>query len=157
MTRSLLDATDVPDIGQPREAHMRSDGDAEDSLIQVAAEPVDGPNMKSKIEMLAFMEERVVVRIHKSADKFAENPVPLWNGGRPVALFRGQPTVVKRKYVEVLARAKTSTYEDVEDTDRRGVRYHRYPKQTALQYPFEVLEDRNPLGKPWLEKILQEG
>ena len=56
--------------------------------------------------MMAFLEEPVIINIAESDKEGDENPVPLYVNGRAVAVLRGQDTWVKRKYVELLLRAK---------------------------------------------------
>lgn len=118
---------------------------------------------------LAFMEEPITIVIQKSSEKFAPNVVDCWVNGRGAEIFDeglgkwmvcgwlpvGKPVTTRRKYVEVLARAKPETietevrkYEDREDNIA-----HR---NVSTKYPFSVLQDKNPKGYAWLTKVIGE-
>lgn len=107
-------------------------------------------------EEMKFMEEIVVINIHPSPNPNEEKWVPLFNNGRAHYVLRGVDTPVKRKYVEVLLNAKKTTYGNIEDRDHEGNLRVRYPSQTGLMYPFQVVEDKNPKGMEWLKKKLSQ-
>ena len=152
--RKEIDVSDLQ-IGQPGVATMSIKGDAaiEKSDIQVV-ENVDA-GMK-KAEMLAFMEELVTVVVHTTTDKNAEPVVHVANGGRNQFFPRGQEVTCKRKYIEVLARAKADSFRNEEYRDHEGNLGMRYPKSTSLKYPFSILRDDNPRGPQWLKTVLAE-
>lgn len=154
MTRRKELNTDDVLIGQPGVVDMPATGDA--VLIKPEIKPVDGPDWKEKAEMLAFMEEPVTVVVHTSTDKNSTPIVEVWNDGRVQRFLRGEEQVVKRKFVEVLARAKADTFRNVEYQDEAGNQAFRYPKTTSLKYPFAVVKDDNPKGHAWLKKVLAE-
>jgi len=101
-----------------------------------------------------FMDEIVIVRLHKSTDKNAAPHVILSVNGMTQPVFRGQPTPLKRKYVEVLARMVESTYE--QKSDERDLERYQMLETSAQAYPFEVIRDDNPIGREWLDHILAE-
>jgi hypothetical protein len=118
---------------------------------------------------LAFNEEPMTIRVEKSADKFAPKTVDCWVNGKGVEVFLngqwkslgwlpvGVPVVTRRKYVEVLARAKPDTIQtEVEDAMVAQPR-NEIARNTSTKYPFSVIEDKNPRGAAWLSKILMEG
>lgn len=124
---------------------------------------------KDRLDALAFMEEPVTIRLSPSTDKNAAMYFPVWvNGkgcecwinGRWVEAPNGYIPVgvmltVKRKYVEVIARAKVdavSTVVEGEDTDRPNNRVKRF---TTPVHSFSVLEDKNPKGAAWLTEIIR--
>lgn len=152
--RKILDTTDFP-IGQPETVTMPITGDPE--LVREAIQPVDGPDWQSKAELLAFMEEPVTIRLETSHDKNAAIVVQTWNDGRPQNFIRGKEQTVKRKFVEVLARAKVQSFGNVELKDADGNNTVAWPKSTSQAYPFQVIRDDNPKGRDWLKKILAEG
>jgi hypothetical protein len=143
MADPKLGEATMPSTGAPRIDHPE---------IEITREGIK----KSKMDMLAFMAEKVVVEVHTSEDKYAEPVVMLWNDGRPQAFPRGVRVTCARKYVEVLARARPVRFGNVEYTDAEGNKAVKWPKNTGLKYPFTVHEDANPLGRPWLEKIRSE-
>ena len=141
-------------IGQDHPRDMPSTGPAhiEDAFI----EPVDGPNWEEKAAELAFLEEPVEVLVHESTDPNAEPIVETWCNGRSQFFMRGQPQVVKRKFVGILARAKRTSYTQQRYKDAEGNDAIRNVPHTALRYPFSVTADRNPRGADWLRKVLAE-
>lgn len=151
--KKKLDTTEQK-VGQEGVAVLPSTGEAriERSDIQV----VDGPEWKEKAANLAFMEEPVTIMVHTTTDKNAIPFVEVWNDGRVQRFLRGKEQTVKRKFVEVLARAKADTYLNQEFMDRDGNMNFRYPKTTSLKYPFSVIRDENPSGHDWLKKVLAE-
>lgn len=112
---------------------------------------------------LAFMEDFLTIEISEGQDQnnpepyvfLSVNGVGAGPGGEPY-VPRGQPVTIKRKYVEVLCRARPASYDSVEKVNAVGERYIEYPKKTSLKYPFTVLEDKNPRGSAWLRKVLAE-
>lgn len=105
---------------------------------------------------LAFAEEKVTVMIHDDSDPNAENPVQVAVNGINQFFFRGQPQDVKRKYVEVLARAKRNRISTPEVTDGSGSRTNIVRQSSSLRYPFSVMFDPNPKGAMWLKNIMTE-
>ena len=152
-TRKVLDTTDH-EIGQAGTVTMSSTGEAvlDKPEIQVVEGPMDAAK-KHKADILAFMNEPVLVEVATTTDKYEPQFVQLWNDGRIQVIPRGIPTTVKRKYVEVLARMKTDTFRNEEYRDPDGNNSVRWPKTTGLRYPFAVIQDDNPKGMAWLRSI----
>lgn len=102
----------------------------------------------------AFMNEIVEVYLHKTTDKNASTHVLLNCNGVNQPVFRGVKTPMKRKYLEILARMKEATYEQI----THPIELDRYEMQetVANAYPFVVHRDPNPLGSAWLENIMAE-
>lgn len=101
-----------------------------------------------------FMAEEVVIRIHEANDESAAQIIPVTVNESCVYIQRGMPTRIRRCFLERLARSKETRYTQV--------RHPMFPDQstlnprTALSYPFEVIEDKNPRGRAWLSNILAE-
>lgn len=119
-------------------------------------EGIEGPAAMSRANELAFNEELVKIVVHDSTNPNEENPVQVASSGRRVFIWRGQETLVRRKYVERLARAKITAVGQKRAVDAEGNNSYSYPKTSALKYPFSVVEDINPKGRDWLRKILSE-
>jgi len=141
-------------IGQDVPRDMPLDGDARIEPQEI--EVVGGPVIDDLAPALAFMEEPVDVLVHDSADRNAEPIVETGVNGRVQFFIRGQTQTVKRKFVECLARAKTTTYSQQKYSDANGNDAIRNVPHTALRYPFSVVNDRNPNGAAWLKKVLAE-
>lgn len=129
-----------------------------DSVAVVEDQSIETPTtteFSREISEEAFMNEVVVVEIAESTDENQPNHVVLSVNGVTQPIFRGVPTPVRRKYVEVLARCKESKYSqhtnNPNEPDRIELR-----QRTALAYPFNVVEDKNPKGRAWLQAVLTE-
>ncbi len=140
-------------VGQSAALEISLEGDAE--ISRPSLEVIEGPSAGDKAARLAFLEEPVTIIVSESTDPNAEDPISVGINGRQVFIRRGEPVIVKRKYVEKLARAKRESFsQNLQNTDPQ--RYNRLNMHTALIYPFTVIEDRNPAGHAWLRKILAE-
>lgn len=151
--KSMIDSTDLH-VGQGKPREMPSTGEAHIAPMEI--EPVDGLNWQKKADTLAFFEESVEVMVHESTDKNAEVVVELWNNGRAQRFIRGIPVVVKRKFVDILARCKHTSYSQEKYQDNSGNDSIRNVPRTAVRYPFSVTQDNNPKGRDWLKKTLAE-
>lgn len=151
--------------GQFERRLMRSRGDAMDSLdpIRVADAGVEGSSIevvgklsKDELAFRAFMSEKVCILVHDTTDD-TETPVPQVCVGEISQYFiRGRKQWVKRFFVERLARAKITTYTQVKEKDDNGDDTYVNIPHTKLMYPFSLIEDRNPRGPAWLQKVLAE-
>jgi hypothetical protein len=120
---------------------------------QFTAEDIQNPVTLKDAELDAFMNEPVMVTV-LSGGKENEAPyVQVAVNGVTQMFRRDVPIVVKRKYVERLARAKETGY-DQELDDRLGERMNMLQQTKSLRYPFSVNRDDNPRGSAWLRAVL---
>lgn len=118
-----------------------------------SAEDIEAPITMQDAELEAFMNEPVMVTV-LSGGKDNETPyVPVAVNGTTQMFKRDTPMVVKRKYLERLARAKETGYDQTVD-DRLGERMNTLHNRHSLRYPFQVNRDDNPRGAAWLRAIL---
>jgi hypothetical protein len=110
---------------------------------------------KDYLAQLAFMEEEITVMVHESADENADNPVTVGNNGTFRQFFRGQPTRVKRKFVDSLI-VKSGRVATPETQNGAGERTRVIRQTSAQKYPFSIMEDKNPKGAEWLRGRLAE-
>lgn len=128
----------------------------------------DRPLNNDYFNELAFNEEPVAIRLEPSTDKNAAQWFPIWvNGKGAEVLIDGKwiefghlPVatilVVKRKYIEVLLRAKIDTVTtEVSDiqTDQADNKKNTVKRFTSAVHSFSILHDKNPLGPAWLNEI----
>lgn len=104
----------------------------------------------------AFCEEQVTILLHSTTDDNAPPHVVVGVNGVNHPVFRGTPTLIKRKFVEVLARCKETRYTQPQRDMGNPEAGNQLVGRTALAYPFDLLEDKNPLGREWLNRILAE-
>lgn len=120
------------------------------------SEIIDKPMPKSKIEIEAFMNEVLTIQVAESYDENDPALVDVSVNGRRQFIRRGVDQEVRRKYVEVLARAKRSDYDQVTLDPRDGERVNQLRRRNALRFPFQVIRDPNPQGRAWLRGVLAE-
>lgn len=148
-----VDALDLP-LGKPKDLILPASGEVtRDDLIVDGVESAANGDYQAQ---LAFMEEPVEITVHESTDINAENPVQLICNGINQFVVRGVPQTIKRKYVEILARAKQTNINTTEMLDGNGDRAIRIGKHTGLRYPFSVVQDTNPRGAAWLRNVLAD-
>jgi hypothetical protein len=74
-----------------------------------------------------------------------------------VVIARNNPTRVKRKVLEVLARMKETRWlQSVPEGYTGQIDMGSLRGHTGFAYPFTVLEDKNPKGAAWLANIMAE-
>lgn len=106
----------------------------------------------------AFMHEKVRVRLHPSTNP-NDAPVAILtcnNTAGRVVLPRGASVEVERRHLEILARLKQVAYHQLPATSNDLSSGNTLYANIGYVYPFEVLEDKNPKGRAWLENIMAE-
>jgi hypothetical protein len=103
----------------------------------------------------AFMNEPVTIMVHSTTDENQPPQVIVNCNGMNQPIFRGYPTVVKRKYVEILARMKETKYSQVTRNPAAPDQIDMVARH-GLSYPFDLVEDKNPRGRAWLNNVLAE-
>lgn len=123
----------------------------------LTSEAFAAAGVKDYLDQLAFMEQKVTVRLHETTNK-NDDPLPMVAvNGVNQFLPRGQDLAIKRKFVEVLARCKPeAVMTDVEVRSMGAEPVNRVLRQRAHKYPFSVVRDDNPRGADWLNQLLQE-
>lgn len=116
---------------------------------------------------LAFMEEPVTVHFTPSSEKFAPPFVDGFNNGKGIEAFLnnrwievkqvpvGMDVMIKRKYLEIFARAKEiairADYTEVPGDDP----VNRILRSVVLKHPFAVVQDSEK-GREWLRAVLAD-
>lgn len=119
--------------------------------IEVVAEA----NIAKAADLEAFMNEVLVIMVFEDNQEGALPTVEPKVKGMKQIIVRGAQSKVRRKFVEVLARSRTTKYDQIQrDMSDPSSRFMR-PK-AKMSYPFSVLHDPNPRGKDWLKAILAE-
>lgn len=158
MPRTELHSDSLP-IEQRRtiaSAADREEGDV--ILVDKVADP-------EYLVELAFMEEPVTIRLEPSADRNAISRFAVWCNGTGAETFSngrwssigwlpvGQVIIVKRKVLEIIARAKVDAVH-TEVREPESERPHNAVQRfTSAVHSFSVLEDRNPRGAAWLGEM----
>lgn len=136
-------------IAQGHSVHIADIGKGA-TIEQVA----ENDGTKDAFELEAFMHEMVTILVHPASEE-GQLEVQTPNvGGVNQPIIRGQEITVKRKFVEALARTRTTKYVQVIDPiDRSNIQMQ---ERTVVSYPFSILNDRNPKGADWIKGILAE-
>lgn len=121
---------------------------------------------------LAFNEEPVTIRLEHSAEKNAATRFPIWNNGKGCEVWLGPPAnrwvempyipvgmviTIKRKYLEILIRAKSdrvdTTRTEVRDLDDNGIPNNVVTRVTSAANAFSIISDPNPRGPAWFAEL----
>lgn len=133
-------------------------------------EVLDKPLENDYAAALAFNEEPVTIMIEPGQEENAPRVIDVWVNGKGAEVLDpntgrwneinclpvGGVITTRRKYVEVLARAKldkvTTKHEGatVENPENRVVR------TTSRRAVFQILQDPNPRGREWLTRLMTE-
>lgn len=144
-------------IGQEQSHVIPSTGDLDRDDFRANFETIDTPVQSAHFKELAFMEELVEIEIPCGPNPDAEEQfIPIMNNGITQYVQRGVPQYIKRKFVEVLARAKRDKITTPEIIDSTGARATKIVSTSALIHNFAMLTDNNPNGRTWLKRVLAE-
>lgn len=121
-------------------------------VIETVAETKDFRELAAEE---SFMNELVTVLVHATTDENQPPQVIVNCNGMNQPIMRGYPTEIKRKYVEILARMKETKYSQFTPNPSEPDRIVMQARH-GLSYPFDVVEDKNPRGRAWLNNVLAE-
>lgn len=144
-------------IGQAQEFVMSATGEIDREDFRDQFQTVDTPVQSAHSQELIFMEEKVQVIIPKGANPRAEEQfIQVGSNGVNQFIERGVPQWVKRRFVEVLARAKKDDVQTAQIVNANGEKDTKIIKTPSLLHHFQVLQDPNPNGPVWLQRVLAE-
>ena len=128
---------------------------------------VDTPINKDYLDALAFAEEPVTIILNPSAEKNAPTAFPVWVNGKGAEVFQqgrwdeigylpvGRPLIIKRKYLEVIIRAKLDSVTTAHDDSTVERPMNRINRATSAVHSFSILEDANPRGQAWAKEMIR--
>lgn len=147
-------STGEMDAGQSGTAEaVEVNGESE--ILTAGESYLASPELSGKAELLRFMEEYVTIEVNTTAQEDADPVIEAEVNGRKDFFVRGIPKKTKRKFVEVLARAKPIAYQQKHETDKNGDKTIVWPTTRGSRYPFSVLEDTQR-GRQWLKEVMQQ-
>lgn len=113
----------------------------------------DPARAMDQVELEKFMNEPVTIVVPRGGSESDIDAWPIQVGSRMQYIVRGKAATIKRKYVEVLARSFFSRFEARQENpiDPASIYFHEIK---TVSYPFSVLEDKNPKGRAWLQRIV---
>lgn len=119
---------------------------------------LDSPMEKDYFKEVEFMEDVLTIRIEPGREKNAPQLIDVYVNGRAEWVPVGKPWKLKRKYVEVLARAKPMSIQTShESAEESADPQNRVIRSVSSMHPFTVINDPSQKGYEWLTRILQEG
>ena len=122
-----------------------------------AIEMANEVEVRTSAEIEAFMQDELVIVIHKSTDKNALEKVPVGVNGETAWLPRDIKLRIPRMFVERLARAQEATFRTDDNPDQRMDEGKIIRRTNGQVFPFQVLHDPSPRGQQWLAKVTREG
>jgi len=118
-------------------------------------ERVSPHDFVKQAELESFMNDILTIYVHPSTDK-EDNPVIVPNvNGVNQPIIRGKNCFIKRKFVEALARGRSTRYEQKFPDSSKPHRYVMSP-DTVVTNSFIIRDDPHPKGAEWLQAILAE-
>lgn len=112
---------------------------------------------RTSAEIEKFMQDELVIVIHKSTDKNAVPRVPVGVNGEVAWLPRDTKIRIPRKFVERLARSQEATFRTDDNPDPRMDEGKIIRRTNGQVFPFQVLHDPSPRGAAWLQRVTREG
>ena len=112
---------------------------------------------KDYADELAFMEEVLTIYLNRGREKHSPLFEQFGVNGRIIWIEVEKPTLVKRKYVEVMARSMP-----VDITTMSGespgdeLTFNRVQRHQSANFSFSILNDPSPKGAAWLAKVRRE-
>lgn len=123
----------------------------------IEIEPVAAPLTSSDFEEMMFMEELVKIRVEPLQEKNPRKMIDLYVNGKAEWVPVGRPWIMRRKYVEVLARSKPMSVQTKHESAEESLNpQNEVIRTTSSQFPFSVLQD-TPRGIEWLNRLMAEG
>lgn len=123
----------------------------------IEIEPVVSSLTKNDFDEMMFMEELVKIRVEPLQEKNPRKMIDLYVNGKAEWVPIGRPWIMRRKYVEVLARSKPMSIQTKHEQPEESLDpQNEVIRSTSAQFPFSVLQD-TPRGIEWLNQIMAEG
>lgn len=127
--------------------------DRSDDIIVASADMI----AKDYADELAFMEEEVVIILNRGREKHAPLFEQVGVNGKIIWIKVDEPTRVRRKYLEVLARSMPMDITTVSgESAGDELTFNRVERHLSANFSFSVLRDPNPKGADWLAKVRRE-
>ena len=153
MSRKEIHTPDMQ-VRQPPVIVLPDEGSLDrvaDQIVPV----VDMPPMDYVAE-LAFMEERITIKLHRGQEKNAPPFYDFYVNGRVEWVPVEEPYTLARKYVEVIARTQPYNVETKTGNANDERPANEIVRHQSAKHPFSVIRDPSPRGADWLMKVMAE-
>ncbi len=127
-------------------------------VVREGLSAVDTAEFTEKADQLRFDRQEIEVMVMPSQTTYPDHTFTVGVNGRLRLIVRGTRQWLPRCYVEVLLRAKISSYGNFESrnhmTNELGV---QNPETKSHRYPLQILSDPSGvLGAKWLERVTND-
>ena len=155
------DGTFAEDVYQHLDEHEIefTKGDPNDDVetLRPGLTSVHSAEFQEKADQMRFDEEEIEIMVMSSQSTYPDHTFTIGVNGRTRMIMRGRKQWLPRKYVEVLLRAKISSYGNFETTDHMtNEQVVKNPETKSHRYPLQILTDKNPRGTKWLERVTND-
>lgn len=117
---------------------------------------IDTMEFKEKADQTRFDQEKIQIMVMPSSSTYPDHTFFVGVNGVQLLIIRGTKQWLPRNYVEVLLRAKTSFYANIERRNAQNELEVIYPETKSHRYPLQILKDNNPLGVKWLNRVTND-
>ena len=128
--------------------------DSDVEVVRPGLCAVGSMEFKAKADQMRFDNEKIQIMVMSSQASYPDHTFNISVNGVQRLIARGHKQWLPRNYVEVLLRAKTSTYGNIETrnhlTNELTV---KNPETKSHRYPLQILKDTSPYGQAWLERV----
>lgn len=142
---------DIRDAFNPKDEPLPLDEIAMGAPIEI---PDKDANFLKLAADEAFMNEKVKIYVAMGQGEGELQILSPSVNGIQQPVVRGVNQVIKRKYVEALAHTITTTYNQTVMNPAAPDQISMQPRTTHT-YPLTLVEDRNPQGRIWFEKLVE--
>jgi|ETN01SMinimDraft_1059929.scaffolds.fasta_scaffold76108_1 hypothetical protein len=133
---------------------VRPEDDAQ--LVPSRMTSIHSAEFTEKAEQMKFDNEQIEVMVMRSQATYPDHTFTLSVNGNSLIIARGVRQWIPRCYAEVMARAKTSTYGNIEIRNSQNELEVENPESRAARYPFQVMTDKSPKAGQWLERVMND-
>ncbi len=139
------------------EFEKNKDPMADVEVVKHAFGSVNSPEFIAKIDQMKFDEEQIEIMVMPSQSHYPDHTFTIGVNGRLRVIVRGTKQWMPRKYVEVLLRAKISSYGNFERRNEYNGELEIVNAETkSHRYPLQILTDKNPKGHAWLVRVTND-
>jgi len=134
-----------------------SDVHADVETVRPGITSIDSMEFVEKAEQMRFDNEEIEIMVMPSSSTYPDHTFFVGVNGIQRLIVRGQKQWLPRRYVEVLLRAKISTYGNFETRNAMTNELEvKNPETKSHRYPLQILTDKNPLGAKWLNRVTND-
>lgn len=134
-----------------------SNEQADVETVRPGLTAIDSMEFVEKAEQMRFDNEKIKIMVMPSASTYPDHTFFVGVNGVQLLIVRGKEQWLPRRYVEVLLRAKISTYGNHEVRNNLTNELEvKNPETKSHRYPLQILADKNPLGVKWLTRVTND-